>query len=101
VSAQNVFDRAADSYVKNRVAPRTITEFALQPPQELVEVLVRNETCRVETLLLAGEQLRSGMQWISKEVRVTFVRPGSRRERAPLPVRRKVTGLGRRSDYVA
>lgn len=50
VSAQNVFDRAAGLYVKNRAEPLDIGEFVLHPSQHLAEVLARNETCRVEAL---------------------------------------------------
>jgi hypothetical protein len=80
VSAQNVFDRAADLYVKNRVAPRDITEFVLQPPHELAEVLVRNETCRVETLLLAEEQVRAALKDYDHELKSFWKAVGSGNE---------------------
>jgi hypothetical protein len=57
-SAQQVFDRAVDSYATNRDAPKGKTEFSLQPPASLADAVVRNETARVEVLLLAGTQVR-------------------------------------------
>ena len=62
VSAQNVFDRSYDFYLKNRAAPAQVAEFALQPPQVLNDALARNETCRVEVLLLAGDEVRAALK---------------------------------------
>jgi hypothetical protein len=77
VSAQNVFDRAAGLYIKNRVAPLDVTEFVLQPPQELAEVLARNETCRVEVLLLADEQVRVALRDYDGQLKAFWKEVGS------------------------
>jgi hypothetical protein len=77
VSAQNVFDRAYDLYLKNRAAPAEVAEFTLQPPQELADALVRNETCRVEVLLLAGEQVRAALKEYDNELRAFWKAVGT------------------------
>lgn len=77
MSAQNVFDRAADLYVKNRAEPLDIGEFVLHPPQELAEVLARNETCRVEALLLAGEQVRAALRDYDDQLKAFWKAVGS------------------------
>jgi hypothetical protein len=60
-SAQQVFDRALDLYAKNRVEPKDKAEFSLQPPSRLADAVVKNETGRVEALLLAGQQVREAL----------------------------------------
>ena len=77
VSAQTIFDRAAGLYVQNRAAPVNIAEFTLQPPQELADALIRNETCRVEVLLLAGEQVRTALEGYDDQLRVFWKAVGS------------------------
>lgn len=77
VSAQNVFDRAADLYVKNRGAPRDITEFVLRPPQKLAEVLAQNETCRVEVLLRADEEVRAALKDYDDQLKAFWKAVGS------------------------
>jgi hypothetical protein len=77
VSAQNVFDRAADLYVKNRAVPLDIGEFVLHPPRDLAEVLARNETCRVEALLLAGEQVRAALRDYDDQLKAFWKAVGS------------------------
>jgi hypothetical protein len=80
VSAQNVFDRAADLYVKNRASPLDLTEFVLEPPQELAEVLVQNETCRVEVLLLASDQVGVALQDYDHHLKAFWKAVGSGNE---------------------
>ena len=77
VSAQNVFDRSYDFYLKNRAAPAQVAEFALQPPQVLSDALVRNETCRVEVLLLAGDEVRAAVKEYDDRLRAFWKAVGS------------------------
>jgi hypothetical protein len=77
VSAQNVFDRSYDLYLKNQAAPVEVAEFALQPPQALLDALVRNETGRVEVLLLAGEQVRAALKEYDDRLRAFWKALGS------------------------
>lgn len=51
----------AESTVR-AAAPVEVAEFALQPPQALQGALARSEICRVEVLLLAGEQVRAALK---------------------------------------
>jgi hypothetical protein len=77
VSAQTVFDQAARLYIQNRTGPVDIAEFTLQPPQELADALIRNETCRVEVLLLAGEQVRAALEGYDNELKAFWRAVGS------------------------
>ena len=77
MSAQNVFDRSYDFYLKNRAAPAQVAEFALQPPQVLNDALARNETCRVEVLLLAGDEVRAALKEYDDRLRAFWRAVGS------------------------
>jgi hypothetical protein len=77
VSAQNVFDRSYDFYLKNRAAPVQVAEFALQPPQVVNDALARNETCRVEALLLAGDEVRAALKEYDDRLRGFWKAAGS------------------------
>ena len=56
VSAQAVYDRSCDLYVANSKAPIDPSVFSVRLPPEPADELVRNQTCRVEVLLVAGER---------------------------------------------
>lgn len=77
VSAQNVFDRSNDFYLKNRAAPVQVAEFSLQPPQVMLDALARNETCRVEVLLLAGDVVRTALMEYDDTLRAFWKAAGS------------------------
>jgi hypothetical protein len=69
IAVQRVFDRSLDLYRRNRAAPIETAEFSQHIPQGLVDALVHVETCRVEALLLAGEQVRSAIDDYSRWLR--------------------------------
>lgn len=77
VSAQNVFDRSYDFYLRNRAAPVPVAEFALRPPQVVNDALARNETCRVEVMLLAGDEVRAALKEYDDRLRVFWKAIGS------------------------
>jgi hypothetical protein len=70
MSAQGLFDSAFNNYVRNRGDPVELAAFSLDLPSDLASAVVRNESLRVEALLLAGDSVRRALDeydaWLKK-----------------------------------
>jgi hypothetical protein len=54
ISAQDVFDQSFSLYVANHEDPIDPAAFRIDPPHDFGAAVTRNESLRVETMLLAG-----------------------------------------------
>lgn len=77
VSAQAVYDHSYDLYLANCAAPVDPTVFSVRLPPGLAHALAKNETCRVEVTLLAGEPVKAALENFDASLRAFWREAGS------------------------